>query len=525
MQNAFIPAKGLQVTPNIRLERPIGVGGMGSVWVAHHQTLDAPVAVKFVSADVPPSLVPMLLGRFEREARAVARIRSPHVVEVKDFGTLDGGVPFLVMELLEGESLRERIDRVGPLEPTEVATIVSQVAKALAAAHALGICHRDIKPDNVFLANAHDEVVVKVFDFGIAKTSDLADAQRGLTGTQSMLGTPDYMSPEQLLSPKDADQRVDHWSLAVVAYELLTGYLPFSGETLAALSIAISTGRFPPATTRRSGLPRSIDAWFELALNPDPTQRFTSARDLAAAFRLAAEGMMPMLNPPPSERISLPAGAPSARSSLDGARVGKPAASPLPFERSVPPPSGPESRSPSSTMLGGATGDNTAVPAFSTDGVRDGRVRDLQPSIGVTPPRKVVRRATWPLYAGAGVIVVGIAGIVAVGRLKKTASASTESSQVASALVHQVEPLPTHPSPAATSAPQSRPPTSAAVSASVGGASSAEVASSTVAAAASTAPKVVPRSAGQASPAAPSRSGPIPADCGCADGDPSCHCE
>ncbi|MBM4360492.1 MAG: SUMF1/EgtB/PvdO family nonheme iron enzyme [Deltaproteobacteria bacterium] len=352
MKNDFNPTQGQRITANIRLERPLGEGGMGSVWVARHEGLDTSVAVKFVSADVPPSLVPMLLGRFEREARAAAKIRSPHVVEVKDFGTLEGGVPFLVMELLEGESLGQRLGRTGVLEPREAAAVVTQVAKALAAAHALGIRHRDIKPDNVFLARAHDEIVVKVLDFGIAKTSELGDARRELTGTQSMLGTPDYMSPEQLLSPKDADDGVDLWSLAVVAYEMLTGQVPFVGETLAALSIAITTGRFAPPSRQRPELPSSIDAWFGLALHPNPAMRFATAKELATTFTGAVDGIAPPLRPVSREMTRSPSEGPASGVSVSSRAAGTVARSPADLEGAAASSRGPASPPPLATIVG-----------------------------------------------------------------------------------------------------------------------------------------------------------------------------
>jgi serine/threonine-protein kinase len=170
------PHPGMSVTPNVRLVRPLGRGGMGSVWLAEHLALDTRVAVKFISPDVPKSLLPALLERFQREAKAAAKIRSPHVVEIKDLGAMPGGGPFIVMELLEGESLGDRLERIGTMSPPETATLVAQVAKALGAAHALGVLHRDIKPDNIFLMMAHDELLVKVLDFGIAKLADVRSA-------------------------------------------------------------------------------------------------------------------------------------------------------------------------------------------------------------------------------------------------------------------------------------------------------------------------------------------------------------
>jgi serine/threonine-protein kinase len=195
----------------------------------------------------------------------------------------------------------------------DVVTIVAQVCKALAKAHAAGIVHRDIKPDNVFLIDSDGDVFVKVLDFGIAKRAE--DAALNMTSTGTMVGTPYYMSPEQVLSSKAVDFRCDLWALAVVAYNAITGTLPFVAETLGALCVAISNGSFTPPSRLRPGLPPALDHWFEKALHRDPEQRFGSAKQLAEALLRAAGDVRPVLGAvtgmhgPPTVDLARPAAA------------------------------------------------------------------------------------------------------------------------------------------------------------------------------------------------------------------------
>ena len=271
------------VTPNLRLERLLGEGAMGSVWVATHLGLDASVAVKFIS---PVRLrdKPALVARFEREAKAAARIKSPHVVQVHDHGVMADDTPYIVMELLEGETLGARLRR-GPMPIDEIATVVTHVGKALEKAHQLGIVHRDIKPENIFLTDGQDELCAKVLDFGIAK--QLEEPGQTMTQTGAILGTPMYMSPERIKSAREADVSADLWALAVVAYECVTGRTPFAGETVGALFFAICGDPLKPASELRDGVPAALDDWFSRALRHELDRRFATARELAAAFQRA----------------------------------------------------------------------------------------------------------------------------------------------------------------------------------------------------------------------------------------------
>jgi serine/threonine-protein kinase len=276
--------EGQLVTPTLRLVRVLGGGGMGSVWVADHLALHTQVVVKFMDAKLAHSAG--FVRRFQTEAIAAAAIKSPHVAQVFDHGITDEHEPYIVMELLQGEDLRERIKRGGPLDPAELAPILAQVAKALALAHHAGIIHRDIKPANVFLMQHGDELFVKVLDFGIAKlTDDGASGPATMTG--DMLGTAHYMSPEALLGTHAVDFRSDLWALAVVAYKALTGATPFRGATFGAVSVAVNAGTFPLPSAARPGLSPAIDAWMLRALQREPSDRFASARAMAEAFEQA----------------------------------------------------------------------------------------------------------------------------------------------------------------------------------------------------------------------------------------------
>ncbi len=284
------------VTPNVRLVRPLGHGGMGSVWVADHLGLSTQVAVKFISGRLLRE-EPGVVERFKREAAAAARIKSPHVVQVFDHGLMTDHRPFMVMELLEGESLGDRGARLGRLSLGETVEITTQVCKALSAAHEQQIVHRDIKPDNIFLTTCAGEMLVKVLDFGIAKQTSLPNYDQ-LTGAKTLVGTPEYMSPEQVVSARHVTAQADLWALAVVVYQALTGGMPFAGETVGGLIVAITNSQFNSPSTWISNLPSSVDAWFERAFAPNPADRFASALDLAGTLRQALAGVNTMPPPP-----------------------------------------------------------------------------------------------------------------------------------------------------------------------------------------------------------------------------------
>lgn len=271
--------KGRILAGKYRLVAELGRGGMGSVWRADHIELRSVVAVKLID----PALAHSAEGRsrFLREARAAGALRSNHVVQVYDYG-VDEGVPFLVMELLEGESLASRLERKLTLTLAEMQPILRQVGRALAKAHAAGIVHRDLKPENIFICTEGDSELVKVLDFGIAKVeSNIAASVQTQTGL--VLGTPYYMSPEQAEGRKALDLRSDLWSLGVIAYECLLGKRPFDGDNLAQLILAICA-MDPPLPSQHGIVPAGFDAWFLKAVARPVEQRFANIQELVDAF-------------------------------------------------------------------------------------------------------------------------------------------------------------------------------------------------------------------------------------------------
>jgi len=267
-----------------RLEVRLGQGGMGAIWRAEHLVLQAPVAVKLIDREAVPD--EDTLTRFLREAKSAAALRSPHVVQIIDYG-VEGPIPFMVMELLEGENLAQRLKRVRRLSRQETARVLTHVGRAVGLAHDAGIVHRDLKPENVFLVKNEDEEIAKVLDFGVAKGERAALGPEGTrTRTGSILGTPYYMSPEQAQGNKTVDKRSDLWSLGVIAFECLTGKRPFYSDGLGDLVLTICV-RDLPVPSDVSPVPLGFDAWFAKACARDPENRFQSARELTDALREA----------------------------------------------------------------------------------------------------------------------------------------------------------------------------------------------------------------------------------------------
>jgi serine/threonine protein kinase len=261
------------------LEREIARGGMGSIWVAWDPQLERRVGLKQLTFS-PGS--PEALARFEQEARLVARLSHPNVVQIYDYGTEDG-TPYIVMELLDGEDLNARLRRVRTLPLSVVIDLVSQTARALTAAHLAGLVHRDLKPSNIFLAKSDTGETVKVLDFGVALMRPDASGAGSEAAAGALVGTPAFMSPEQARG-RQVDQRSDSWSLAVVAYQALTGELPFSSQSIADLIGAICCDPVAPPSTHVRALGARVDAFFERAFARRMDARFQWATDLAAAF-------------------------------------------------------------------------------------------------------------------------------------------------------------------------------------------------------------------------------------------------
>ncbi|HEX6274620.1 MAG TPA: protein kinase [Polyangiaceae bacterium] len=268
-----------------RIERVLGEGGMGVVVAAMHLQLDERVAIKFL---LPGALHnPEAVARFAREARAAVKIKSEHVARVSDVGTLETGAPYMVMEFLQGRDLAAVLAHGGPLAPADAAEHVLQACEALAEAHALGIVHRDLKPANLFLAKRADgSPCVKVLDFGISKLTSASSsgADFGMTKTHAIMGSPLYMSPEQMSSTRSVDARADIWAVGAILYELTTGSVPFLADSMPLLCGMILQEAPLPPRARRPELPEAFDRLVLRCLEKDKNKRFQNVAELAVAL-------------------------------------------------------------------------------------------------------------------------------------------------------------------------------------------------------------------------------------------------
>ncbi len=292
------PPSGSTLGGKYRLEKQIAEGGMASVWLGVHLSLGINVAIKFMKpglAETPD------YASFEREARAAAQLRSEHIVRVYDHGVAHDGAPYLVMEYLAGESLGDRIDRIGPLPPVEVASFVEQIARALGDAHARGIIHRDIKPENILLVDEPDRPHggAKLVDFGLARSRMGAQATEG--GLIS--GTPSYMTPEHLRAQAPPNPALDLWGLAATAFTALTGNVPFDGDSISDIMKSICVAPLPVPSTLNPALPPAIDAWFAKACARKPQDRHQTPEELASSLSAACAEARPSItsSTPPAD--------------------------------------------------------------------------------------------------------------------------------------------------------------------------------------------------------------------------------
>jgi tRNA A-37 threonylcarbamoyl transferase component Bud32 len=281
----FEPVPGMVVADKYRVERTLGEGGMGLVVAATHLGLEQHVAIKFLLPEAVRNKV--AVERFLREARVAAKVRSEYVARVHDVGTLDNGVPYIVMEHLEGSDLGKLISRGGPLPVGEACEMALQACEALAEVHAAGIVHRDLKPSNLFVTRRADGApAVKLLDFGISKlTQGGEDSSQdpGLTATTTIMGSPSYMSPEQLKSTKEVDPRTDVWSLGAVLFEALAGKQAFRGESLPQVCAMIASEDPPLLSSMREDIPLALERAVRGCLEKDPNKRI-SLVDLAGAL-------------------------------------------------------------------------------------------------------------------------------------------------------------------------------------------------------------------------------------------------
>jgi serine/threonine-protein kinase len=381
---AAVPARGELVDGKYRVEGLLGEGGMGVVVAARHETLGHEVAIKVLHPHV--ATAGESVARFVREARTVATLRSEHVARVVDVGKLPSGAPFMVMERLVGEDLGAALEARGPLAVEDAVEDVLQATDALLEAHAAGIVHRDLKPSNLFILTRRPTgaPLVKILDFGISKVETAPDVAHAgkLTSTGAVMGSPVYMSPEQIRSAKNVDARSDIGSLGVILHELVTGRHPFEAQSLSGILAAISADPPIPMSAHRPDAPRALEALVLRCVEKDPQRRPQDVGAFAAELRHAA------LAPPDSQAVIV---APASRHAVAAMHAGADTIA------------GP-------TSLRGV--EATTEPAAPAE----------------APPRS--RRAVVALAAGAVLAVVAVGGLVAArsappGEARSPAASST----------------------------------------------------------------------------------------------------
>ena len=379
-----------------RVEKVLGIGGMGVVVAAHHVDLDQKVALKFLLPQAASN--DDLVNRFLREARASVRLKGLHVAKTLDVGRLEDGCPYIVMEFLDGHDLHAEIRSKGVALPIDIAcSYVLQAAEGLAEAHSLGIVHRDLKPGNLFLTRGVDgRPLVKVLDFGISKTMDKSIVSDGLslTKTEMLLGSPLYMSPEQMRSSKHVDERSDLWALGAIAYELLTTKVPFEADSILELCFKVAQENAPNPQMWRPELPDALAAAVLKCLQKNADDRFSNVGELARAF----------------EPFALARDRGTAERALDVLGAGK-----RPFQRSMPAPAL-SANSTAATVVEPSTprlGESGATPA-------PGVPQSSKSELLVAPPAAAwgttQAHAAGPAKSRKGIIAIA-AGFVVAGAL------------------------------------------------------------------------------------------------------------
>jgi eukaryotic-like serine/threonine-protein kinase len=367
------PQVGEVVAGKYRLDRVLGAGGMGMVFAATHMELDRLVAVKFVHAVYCQN--PEVIARFVREARAVVKIESEHVAKVIDVGHTPSGAPYMVMEHLDGEDLSDLL-KMGPINVSDAVDYVVQACAAMLEAHEMGIVHRDLKPANLFLTHRRDRSpLIKVLDFGISKLNDADSSQAALTNPSMLMGSPAYMSPEQLINPREVDPRTDLWSLGVILFELLAGRPAFQAQSLPLLMTAIMQQEPDDILSLRPDVPPGLAAVIRRSLAKRVEERFQSVPEMVNALLPFA----PRRSHWSIERIAKSAGSNTLTGNMDG--------------------TGPTISISSMHSLSGAKVRASTALKDATDGVWSGKLQTT-----AVPPGGM--RWLWPLL-GAAVVIVG----------------------------------------------------------------------------------------------------------------------
>jgi len=384
------------VAGRFRLDRLIGEGGMGVVWAATHLVTGKPVALKMLRPERAGD--PDLRQRFIREARAACTVQHPNVVQIHDVLDTEDGSPVMVMDLLHGESLGQRLDRETRLSPVEVARIMLPVVSAVGTAHAAGVVHRDLKPDNIFLADeGGGSISVKVLDFGIAKvlaTQTEASATGGLTGTGNMLGTPYYMAPEQIFVERDIDHRADIWALGVILYECLSGRRPTEADNIGQILKIVTTDGIVPLERVAPEVPPELARLVGRMLTRDRAGRPQSLQEVQATLRRFTDAAVRSFGDP-VQRVSgasLPAAEIASAPSLPPAST----TDPRPSHRF-----GSGDVSPTAATLASTTASTTAERLLAGKPKKRSRTLPLVMGVAVAASLATVGVVQWQRSAGA----------------------------------------------------------------------------------------------------------------------------
>ena len=431
-----VPQVGEILDGRYQLTGVLGRGTMGEVFAGEHLLLKRPVAIKFLRSTGAEAIH----DRFAREALVTSELSSRHATRVFDVATPKNRAPYIVMELLTGQDLEAVLQQRGPLPLREAVHHVLEACDALAEAHALGVVHRDLKPGNIFLATAADgSRFAKVVDFGLSKITDERRIAVGsdISQTNMIMGSPAYMSPEQIRSTKKVDARADVWSLGVVLYELLTAALPFDGATPATVFLAVTTEAYVPIRTRNPGLPEELDALFARCFAKDLTERLPSIQEFALALRaFVGPEEAPLLESIASR--GKPAALPTMPSTPPTSRVDRPR----------PPAHGGASRGPAARASRAKAPRRTPKP-----GDKGSRAEALVQSLRRLPPRVLA-------VVGAGALVVLLALFFALRPSREVVPPATSDDAPASTTPTTPTP-PTAPPTATSPTPPATAPTSA----------------------------------------------------------------
>jgi eukaryotic-like serine/threonine-protein kinase len=412
--------EGQILASKYRVERLLGQGGMGVVLAAMHVELEQRVAIKVLKRDLAES--ESIAERFRREARAACRIKSPHGARVLDVGTTEDGLPYMVMEYLDGHDLAAELEERGRLPIEEAASYVIQAADAICDAHDENIIHRDIKPANLFLTERGGMHAVKVLDFGISKSlQDTTSANPSLTHTQALIGSPMYMSPEQLDSPRTVDARTDIWSLGIVLYELVTGHPPFSADGIAGLIKQIVADAPPRLSDFGVDAPVEFEAIIQRCLAKKRDDRYSSVRELMVALApFAKESPMSV---PVATRAAFRsvAGKPGSQSAQGSSQPG---ADPSPLPRPTP-------RLYATRVAGAGTDPSASSAARASSNARTAATGSAAGERTITPyaqshthAEPPAKRRTWPLLLGLAGLAAAAAAYLLVDLGKETLAAA-----------------------------------------------------------------------------------------------------